>query len=116
MREGLLNHKYTKAEDRTELMVKEVTKPGQIVEIEDISQIIIQGQIIEVTTLEELLEGMVDNIIEKITGMKAIVVTIEIGVGQGKELLQGIMVIIEIEAQATIDLGQGLELVQIEIG
>ena len=28
MREDLLNHKYTKLEDRTELMVKEVTKPG----------------------------------------------------------------------------------------
>ena len=33
--------------------------------------------------------------------MKGIVVTIEIGVGQGKELLQGIMVITKIEAQAT---------------
>ena len=29
---------------------------------------------------------MVDKIIERITGMKSIVVTIEIGVGQGKEL------------------------------
>ena len=54
---------------------------------------------------------MVDKIIEKITGMKGIVVTIEIGVGQGKELLQGIMVITEIEAQTTTDLDQGLELV-----
>ena len=57
---------------------------------------------------------MVGKIIEKITGMKGRAVTIEIGVGQGKELLQGIMVI-EIEAQATIDLDQGLELVQIGI-
>ena len=37
MREGLLNHKYTRVEGRTDLMVKEVTKPGQIVEIGDIS-------------------------------------------------------------------------------
>ena len=37
MRESLLNHKYTKVEDRTDLMVKEVTKPGQIMEIGDIS-------------------------------------------------------------------------------
>ena len=59
---------------------------------------------------------MVDKIIEKITGMKDIVVTIEIGVGQGKELLQGNKVIAEIEAQAIIDLDQGLELVQREIG
>ena len=66
--------------------------------------------------LEELLEGMADKIIGEITGMKGIVVTIEIGVGQGKELLQGIVVIAEIEAQAIIDLDQGLELVQIGIG
>ena len=59
---------------------------------------------------------MVDKIIEKITRMKGLVVTIEIGIGQGKELLQGIMAITEIEAQAIIDLGQGLELVQIGIG
>ena len=58
---------------------------------------------------------MAHKIIEKITGMKGIVVTIEIGVGQAKELLQGIMVIAEIEAQAIIDLDQGLELVQIGI-
>ena len=60
--------------------------------------------------------GYVDKIIEKISGMKGIVVTVETGVGQGKELLQGIMVITEIEAQATIDLDQDLELVQIGIG
>ena len=48
--------------------------------------------------------------------MKGIIVTKEIGVGQGKELLQGIMVIAEIKAQAIIDLDQGLELVQIGIG
>ena len=59
---------------------------------------------------------MIDKTIEKITGMKGIVVTIEIGIGQGKELLQGIMVIAEIEAQAIVDLDQGPELVQIGIG
>ena len=59
---------------------------------------------------------MVDKIIEKIVGMKGIVVTIEIGIGQGKEFIQGIMIITEIEARATTDLDQGLELVQIGIG
>ena len=107
-----LNHKYTKVEDRADLMVKEVTKPGQIVEIGDILQIIIQGKIIEAAGLEETPEGMADKIIEKITGMKGIVVTIEIGIGQGKELLQGIIVMVEIEALAMIDLDQGPELVQ----
>ena len=62
--------------------------------------------------------------------MKGIVVTIEIGVGQGKELLQRIIqyiyiyiyniyiyiyILTEIEAQATIDLDKGLEPVQIGI-
>ena len=58
---------------------------------------------------------MVDKIAEKITGMKGIVVTIEIGIGQGKELLQGIIVMAEIEALTMIDLDQGPELVQIGI-
>ena len=58
---------------------------------------------------------MVDKIIKTITGMKGMVVTIEIGIGQGRELLQGVMVMEEIEALAMIDLGQGPELVQIGI-
>ena len=56
---------------------------------------------------------MVDRITEKITGMKGKVVTIEIGIGHGKELLQGIMVMEDIKALAIIHLDQGLELVQL---
>ena len=115
MKESPLSHRYTKVEDRADLMVKEVTKPGQIVEIEDTLQIIAQGKIIEATDLEEISEGMAHKIIEKITGMKGMVVTIEIGIGQGKELLQGVMVMEEIEALAMRDLDQGPELVQIGI-
>ena len=37
MIESLLNHKYTKVEDRIDFITKEVTKPGHIVEIGDIS-------------------------------------------------------------------------------
>ena len=59
---------------------------------------------------------MVDKIIEKITGMKGMVVTIEIGTGQGRELFQGVMIMEEIEALAMIGLDQGPELVQIGIG
>ena len=115
MKESPLSHKYTKVEHRADLIVKEVTTPGQIVEIGDILQIIAQGKIIEATDLEEIPEGMVDRIIEKITGMKGMVVTIEIGIGQGKELSQGVMVMAEIEAPAIIDLDQGPELIQIGI-
>ena len=43
------------------------------------------------------------------------VITMEIGIGQEKEPLQGIMVTEEIEAQAKIDLDQGLELLQMGI-
>ena len=107
MKGSPLSHKYTKVEDRTDLRVKEVTKPGQIEKIGDILWIIVQGKIIEATDLEETPGGMVDKIIEEIKGMKGIAVTIEIGIGQGKELLQGIIVMAEIEAQAMIDLDQG---------
>ena len=37
MKDSLLNHKYTKAEVRTDPMAREATKTGQIVEIGDIS-------------------------------------------------------------------------------
>ena len=47
--------------------------------------------------------------------MKGIVATIEIGIGQGKELLQGNIVMAEIGALAMIDLDQSPELVQIGI-
>ena len=56
--------------------------------------------------MEETPEGMAGKIIEKTTGMKGIVVTIEIGIGQAKELLQGIIVMTEIEALAMIDQDQ----------
>ena len=72
-------------------------------------------QIIQATDLEETQEGMADKITEMIIGMKGIVVTIEIGIGQGKELLQRIIVMAEIEPLAMIDLDQGPELVQIGI-
>ena len=47
---------------------------------------------------------MVDKIVEKITGVKDMVITIEIGVGQGKGPLQGVMAMEETEALAMIDL------------
>ena len=81
----------------------------------DIVRIIAQYKIIEATDLEEISEGMVDKLKETVTGMKGMVVTIEIGIGQGRELLQGVMVMEEIEALAMIDLDQGPELVQIGI-
>ena len=60
-------------------------------------QIIIQGKIIEATDLEEISEDVVDKIVETITGMKDMVITIEIRTGQGKEPLQGVMAMEETE-------------------
>ena len=57
---------------------------------------------------------MVDRIVEEVTGMKGMVTTIEIGIGQGKESLQEAMG--ETEALAMIGPDQGPELVQIGIG
>ena len=115
MKESPLNHQYTHVEDKVDLMVKKGTKPGQIMETEDIVQIIVQGKTIEATDLEEISEGMVDKIIEKITGMKDMVITIETGIGLGKELLQGVMVMEEVEAPAMTGIDQGPELLQIGI-
>ena len=65
MKESPLSHKYTQEEDKADLMVKEVPKPGQIVEIGDTLQIIVQGKIIEATDLEEISEDMVDKVIRE---------------------------------------------------
>ena len=78
-------------------MAREVTKTGQIVEIGDISQIIVQDRIIEVTILKEMLEGIVDRIIGETTEI------IEIGIDQEKEHSQEITVTGMIEAQAIVD-------------
>ena len=115
MKESLLSHKFTRVEDKVDFMVKESTKLGQIMETGDMVQIIIQGQIIEAIDLEEISEGTVDKIVEKIRGVKDMVTKIDIGVGQGKGPLQGVMAMEETEALATIGLDQGPELVQIGI-
>ena len=91
-------------------MAKEVTKRGQIVEIQDISQITVQGRIIEVTILEEMLEGTVDRIIEETTEI------VEIGTGQEKDHSQEITVTAVTGAQAIVDQDQGPEQIQIGIG
>ena len=106
---------YIKVGDKIDLMVKEGTNPDQIMETGDMVQIIIQGKVIEVTYLEEIPEGMVDKIAEKITGMKDMVITTEIEIGQGKVPSQGVMSMEETEALAMIGLDQSPELVQIGI-
>ena len=80
MKESLSNHKYTKAEIRIDPIAREVTRIGQIVEVGDSSQIIVQDRIIEATDLEEMPEGMADRMIEEITGMKDTITITEIAI------------------------------------
>ena len=70
-----------KAENGTDPMAREVTRIGQIIEVGNILQIIVQDRIIEVIDLEEIPEGIVDRMIEKIRGMKDIINIIEIEIG-----------------------------------
>ena len=91
-------------------MVKQDTKAGQIMETGGTAQTIILGKVIEAIDSEETSGGTVDRIVEKVIGMKGMVTTIEIGIGQGKESLQEVMG--ETEALAMIAPDQGPELVQ----
>ena len=78
MKESLSNGKYIKAEVRIDPMASEVTRIGQIVEVGNISQIIVQDRITEATDLEEIPEGITDMMIEGITEMKDTIVVTEI--------------------------------------
>ena len=66
---------------------------------------------IETIIFEGTLEDMEDKIVEENIEMTII----EAGIGQEKRHLQEVMVIIGIEVPVTVDQGQDLELVQIEI-
>ena len=59
-------------------MAREVTRIDQIVEVGDILQMIVQDRIVEATDFEEIPEGIVDKMIEEITGMKDTITIIEI--------------------------------------
>ena len=78
MKGSLSNHKYTRVEVRIDPMAREVTKIGQIVEVGDILQIIVQDRVIEATDLEQTPEGIADRMLEEITGMKDIITITEI--------------------------------------
>ena len=84
-------------------MAREVTKKGQMVEVGDMSQIIVQDRIIEATDVEETPVGIVDRMIEKITGMKDIITITEIEVDQEKGISQEITITAETVVQAIVD-------------
>ena len=110
MKEKPLSHKCTEVGDKIDPMVKEDTKAGQIMETEGIARTILQGKVIDAIDSEETSEGTIDRIVEKVIGIKGMVTTIEIRIGQRKESLQEVMG--ETEALAMIGPDQGPELVQ----
>ena len=59
---------------------------------------------------------MEDKIIEEDIEVIGIMIIIEAETDQERGHLQEIMVVVEIEVQVTVDQGQDLELIQIEIG
>ena len=65
-------------------MIREVIRTGQIVETGDNLQILDPDRTIEITILEETLEGTVDRIIEQVIEVIDIMITIEAGIDQEK--------------------------------
>ena len=97
MKESHSSDKYTKVEDRIDLMAREVTRIGQIVEVGDNSQTIVQDRIIETTDLEEIPEGITDRMTEEITEMEDIIIIAEIEIDWEKEVAQEITITAGIE-------------------
>ena len=71
------NPRYIRVEVSIGLMVREVIRTGQVVEIGENLLIIDPDRITEVAILEETLEDMVDKIIEETMEMKDTMTTIE---------------------------------------
>ena len=79
-------------------------------------EIIDLDKTIETTMFKGTLEDMEDKIAEENIGIIGIMIILEAGIDQEKGHSQGIMVTIGIEVPVTVDQGQDLELVLIEIG
>ena len=74
MRENLLNPRFTKAEDKIGLMIRECIRPGQMIETEDMTQTIVQDRIIEVIDSENILEEIVGRILGKGIEVREIII------------------------------------------
>ena len=119
MRKDPSNLKYIKVEVRIGPIIKEVISievVDQTVETDNSMEIIDLDKTIETTTFEGTLGDMEDKIVEENIGIICTVIITEVGIGQEKGHSQGIMVTIGIEVPVTVDQGQDLELVLIEIG
>ena len=119
MRKDPSNPKYINTEVRIGPIIKEVIRievVGLTVETEESMEIIDLDKTIETTIFKGTLEDMKDKIVEEHIGIIGAMIIIEAGIGQEKGHSQGIMPTIGIEVPVTVDQGQDLELVLIEIG
>ena len=109
MRENLLNPRFTKAEDKIDLMIRECIRPDQMVETEDMMQTVVQDRIIKVIDSEKILEEIIGRILGKGIEVREIIIMIELetGIGQETGILQGVME--GIEALTAVDLDQDPE-------
>ena len=103
MRKDPLNPKYVRVELSIGLMLREVIRTGQVVEIGDILWIIDPDRITELAILGGTLENMVDRIIEETIEMKDIMTTIETENRSRERTFVKTTVITETEVQAIVD-------------
>ena len=119
--------KYIKAEeeDKTEVIVREIIRTGYVIYqtggIEDsLGEVMVNldfNRVIEGTIFEIVLGDMEDKIAERSIEVIIIglMVTIEVGIDQERDHSQETIVVIELEAQATVGQGQDPEPVLIGI-
>ena len=88
MREGHLDHRYIRVEDRIDPMAKGDISLDQMIGTEAMTQAEAQDRIIKVIGLEETLEGIIGKTVERDIGMKGMAITMrEIETDQGREHL-----------------------------
>ena len=88
MREGHLDHRYIRVEDRIDPMTKGDINLDQMIGTGAMAQAETQDRIIKVIGLEETLEGIIGKTVERDIGMKGMAITaIEIEIDQGREHL-----------------------------
>ena len=111
-----LNPRYTRAEDRVGLMIREYIRPDQRIGTEAMIWVIMQDRIIKVIDSEKISGETIEKIVGKGIEMReiAVVIEVEIGIGHEREPLQEI--IERIGALTVIDLDQSPEQIQIGIG
>ena len=88
MKKGPLNPKYVRIEVRIGPLTRKTSRIGQVIGIEDRTQVVGLDKTIEIVVPKETLEDMEDKIVGVDIEMIDIMITIEAETGQEKEYLQ----------------------------